>query len=155
MTLTSFMLRVSLNDTITPETFVRMYNDLKKYILYVGGVKKIAYYDRKAVIAVLRSKREVAYIYFIPTFMTRTLDFIVDRDLEETKIIDGLRRVTKVEIWCDNRCGVCYERYMDTNILVIGDLAIVIDTEENGNNYPIFKTITKYIGINNELLRPM
>ena len=153
MTLTSFMLRLEFDKTMSPRELTRMLKNLREYIVFVSKVGRKWYADPSTLV-VLRSKREVAYIYIMPINQKLTIEYKYDI-LDKTSIIDNFEGIRDVDAWCEEEREVCIEEYIRTMIQIQGEVAIVVDTTEDSNEYPILKQLVKYVSIGRELLRPM
>ena len=157
MTLTSFMLRLQFDETLYPRELRELLKELREYIVFISKVRR-KWIANPNTLIVLRSKREVAYIYIMPLNKTLTIEYPYYRQdvkLDETKIIEGFESIRDVIAWCNDDVKICKEQYIDTWIQLQGDIAIVIDTEDGKHEYPILKRLLKYVSIGRELLRPM
>mgnify|MGYP000044055877 FL=1 len=157
MALTSFMLRLQFDETLYPKELRELLKELREYIVFISRVRR-KWIANPNTLIVLRSKREVAYIYIMPLDKKLTIEYPYYRQdvkLDETKIIEGFETIRDVIVWCYDDVKVCKEEYIDTWIQLQGDIAIVIDTEDGKYEYPILKRLLKYVSIGRELLRPM
>ena len=151
------MIMFSFDETLYPRELKELLKELREYIVFISRVRR-KWIANPNTLIVLRSKREVAYIYIMPLNKTLTIEYPYYRQdvkLDETKIIEGFESIRDVIAWCYDDEKVCKEQYIDTWIQLQGDIAVVIDTEDGKHEYPILKRLLKYVSIGRELLRPM